>query len=207
DINPTQVGLWGLSQGASIIPIAAGRSPEVAFVIAVGGCLDFEGQMRYFRANVFRRLGYPRAVLDIANKAFLVQVDLNNRIRSRSLPAPTAWQDACRYEFDLDQAAVWRQVRQPILAIYGERDRQVPAAESSAALAAAVAQSGNRDFTLIIYPGASHAIGQTRTGKLGEEWTGYVPEYLEDMTDWVLQQASGVQRPQRWSQPGRVPAP
>ena len=59
DINPTQVGLWGLSQGASIIPIAAGRSPEVAFVIAVGGCLDFEGQMRYFRANLFRRLGHP----------------------------------------------------------------------------------------------------------------------------------------------------
>jgi pimeloyl-ACP methyl ester carboxylesterase len=140
-INPTQVGLWGLSQGASVIPIAAGRSTEVAFVISVGGCLDFEGQMRYFRSNLFRRLGHPPAVLDIANKASLIQVDLNNRVRSGSLPAPTALQDACRFEIDLDQAAVWRQVRQPILAIYGERDRQVPAAESSAALAAAVAQS------------------------------------------------------------------
>ena len=36
EINPAQIGLWGLSQGASIIPIAAGRSPEVAFLIAVG---------------------------------------------------------------------------------------------------------------------------------------------------------------------------
>src|SRR5262249_31837400 len=91
EINPSQVGLWGLSQGASIIPIAAGRSSEVAFVISVGGCLDFEGQMRYFRANLFRTLGHPPAVLDIANKAFLIQVDLNNRIRSGSLPAPAAW--------------------------------------------------------------------------------------------------------------------
>jgi dienelactone hydrolase len=204
DINPAQVGLWGLSQGASIIPIASSRCPEVAFVIAVGGCLDFEGQMRYFRANLFRRLGHPPAVLDIANKAFLIQVDLGNRIRAGSLPAPQALQDASRFEVDLDQAAVWRQVRQPILAIYGEKDRQVPVAESSAALAAAVAQSGNRDFTLIIYPHASHAIGKTRTGELGEEWTGYVPEYLEDMTDWVLQHASGVKRPQGWSQRGRV---
>jgi uncharacterized protein len=204
DINPTQVGLWGLSQGASIIPIAAQGSPEVAFVIAVGGCLDFEGQMRYFRANVFRRLGHPPAVLDIANKTFHIQVDLHNRIRSGSLPAPAAWRDSCRFEFDLDQAAVWRQVRQPVLAVYGEKDRQVPVAESSAALAAAVAQAGNRDFTLIFYPDASHASGRTRTGELGEEWTGYVPEYLEDMTDWVLQHAGGVQRPEGWSRRGRV---
>ena len=197
EINPTQVGLWGLSQGASIIPIAASRSPEVAFVIAVGGCLDFEGQMRYFRANLFRRHGLPLAALDIANKTFLIQVDLGNRIRSGSLPAPTAVRDSCRFEFDLDQAAVWRQVRQPVLAIYGERDQHVPVAESSAALAAAVAQSGNRDFTLIIYPGASHSIGKTRTGELGEKWTGYVPEYLEDMTDWVLQQAERGQEARR----------
>jgi pimeloyl-ACP methyl ester carboxylesterase len=204
DINPTQVGLWGLSQGASIIPIAASRSPEVAFVIAVGGCLDFEGAMRYFRANLFRRFGHPSAALDIANKTFLIQVDLANRVRSGSLPAPRTLQGTCRFEFDLDQAAVWRQVRQPILAIYGERDRQVPVAESSAALAAAVEQSGNSDFTLIIYPDASHSVGKTRTGELGEEWTGYVPEYLEDMTDWVLQQASGVKRPGGWPQRGQV---
>jgi pimeloyl-ACP methyl ester carboxylesterase len=204
DIDPTQVGLWGLSQGASIIPLAASRSPEVAFVIAVGGCLDFEGQMRYFRANVFRRDGLPRAALDIANKTFLIQVDLSNRIRSGSLPAPRALKDSCRFEFDLDQAAVWRQVRQPILAIYGERDRQVPVAENSGGLAAAAEQSGNRDFTLIIYPDASHAVGKTRTGELGEDWTGYVPKYLEDMTDWVLQQASGGKRPEGWPQRGRV---
>src|SRR5262249_49832840 len=41
DINPDQIGLWGLSEGASVIPIAANRSPKVAFVIAVGGCLEF----------------------------------------------------------------------------------------------------------------------------------------------------------------------
>jgi len=205
DINPDQVGLWGLSQGASVIPVAASRSREVAFIIAVGGCLDFEKQMRHFRANLFRKHGLSPNVLDIANKAFLIQVDLSNRIRSGRLPAPVAWQDSNRFEFDLDHAAVWRQVRQPVLAIYGERDRQVPVAESSAALAAALAHSGNGDFTLIIYPSASHAIGETRTGELGEEWTGYVREYLEDMTDWVLQKASAVRRPQGWPQRGQVP--
>lgn len=204
DIDPTRVGLWGLSQGASIVPIAAGRSPDVAFVIAVGGCLDFERQMRYFRANLFRRLGHPPAALDIANKTSRIQVDLSNRVRSGSLPAPRGLQESCRFEYDLDQAAVWRQVRQPVLAIYGEKDRHVPTAETIAGLSAAVGQSGNRDFTLIIYPDASHSIGKTRTGELGDPWTGYVPEYLEDMTDWVLQRAGGVERPGGWPQRGRV---
>jgi hypothetical protein len=76
-------------------------------------------------------------------------------------------------------------------------------AESSAGLAAALAEAGNRDFTLIVYPDASHAIGKTQTGELGEQWTGYVPEYLEDMTDWVLQQAGGVRRAEGWPR-GRV---
>ena len=203
DINPTQVGLWGLSQGASIVPIAAGRSEEVAFVIAVGGCLDFEEQMRYFRANVFRGRGLPPAALDIANKVFLIQVDFGNRVRDGRLPAPQSLRDTCRFEFDLDQAAVWRQVRQPILAIYGARDRQVPLAENIARLSNVVEQSGQRDFTLIIYPGASHSVGKTQTGELGEEWTGYVPEYLEGMTDWVLERASGVKR--RRALPQEVP--
>jgi hypothetical protein len=42
--------------------------------------------------------------------------------------------ERCRYEFNLDQEAVWRQVHQPILARYGELDRQVPVAENSARL-------------------------------------------------------------------------
>ncbi len=204
DVNPNWVGLWGLSQGASIIPIAAGRSPDVAFVIAVGGCLDFEQQMRYYRANLFRRLGHPPAALDVANKTFRIQVDAGNRVRSGSWPAPRALRDSCRFEYDLDQTAVWRQVRQPVLAVYGEKDRHVPLAENIAGLSAAAERSGNPDFTLIIYPNASHSIGKTRTGELGEPWTGYVPEYLDDMTDWVLQQASGVKRPEGWPPRGRV---
>src|SRR5262245_53774429 len=195
EINPQQIGLWGLSQGASIIPIAAARSPEVSFVIAVGGCMDFEEAMRYFRANVFRGFGYSTSVLDIANKAELIQMDLSNRIRSGAVPVPRAWRESRRFEFDLDHAAIWQQVRQPVLAIYGELDRQVPVAPSSQQLTAVVARSGNRDFTRVVYPGASHAIGRTRTGELGEDWIGYDPDYLKDMTDWVLRHTTGAKSP------------
>jgi hypothetical protein len=130
-------------------------------------------------------------------------MDLSNKIRTRVLPALQAWRARCRFEFDLDQAAVWRKVHQPILAIYGELDRQVPVAENSARLTESVERSGNRDFTLVIYPGASHAIGQTRTGELREEWIGYIPEYLTDMTNWVRQHAARVEHPAKQTRRGQ----
>ena len=37
DINPHQIGLWGNSQGGWIVPLAAFRCPDVAFIISVSG--------------------------------------------------------------------------------------------------------------------------------------------------------------------------
>jgi hypothetical protein len=168
--------------------------------------MDFGEQMRHFRANLYHGLGHSAAVLDIANKADLILVDLSNKIRAGVVPVPRAWRGRFALEFDFDHAAIWRQVRQPILAIYGELDRQVPVAASSAALRAAVAKSGNRDFTLLVYPRASHAIGQTRTGELGEDWIGYDPIYLQDMTHWVLTHVSGATTPRQPMQRGQPSA-
>jgi uncharacterized protein len=36
DVNAAMVGLWGLSEGAWIAPLAASRSDEVAFLVLVG---------------------------------------------------------------------------------------------------------------------------------------------------------------------------
>ncbi|HKP38723.1 MAG TPA: alpha/beta fold hydrolase [Pyrinomonadaceae bacterium] len=37
DINPKQIGFWGLSQGGWIAPLAASRFPDAAFAIALSG--------------------------------------------------------------------------------------------------------------------------------------------------------------------------
>src|SRR6266849_6497704 len=37
EINPRQIGLWGISQGSWIVALAASRSKDVAFVITVAG--------------------------------------------------------------------------------------------------------------------------------------------------------------------------
>jgi uncharacterized protein len=60
EINTKQIGVWGLSQGGWLGPLAASRSGEVAFVIAVSGPGVSPGeQMLVYYANELRRQGVP----------------------------------------------------------------------------------------------------------------------------------------------------
>ena len=58
DIDPKQIGVWGLSQGGWLGPLAASRSADVAFVIAVSGPGVSPGQqMVFYYANELRARG------------------------------------------------------------------------------------------------------------------------------------------------------
>lgn len=60
DIDPHRIGVWGLSQGGWLGPLAASRSSDVAFVIAVSGPGVSPGeQMLYFWASDLRDQGVP----------------------------------------------------------------------------------------------------------------------------------------------------
>ncbi len=190
EIDARHIGLWGMSQGASIIPLAAVRSQDVAFLIPVSGCLSFDRQMHYYRANLFRQRGLPDRLLDIANKASLLSNDFARRVRN-GLPVPTAWRLRCAFDTDLDSSSEWAKVRQPVLAVYGALDRAVPVAQSAAGLRQALLLGGNQEWTIVIYPGAGHSLGTTDTGELYEPWRGYVPGFLDGVTDWVLRRAAG----------------
>jgi dienelactone hydrolase len=188
EIDVRHIGLWGMSQGAGIIPLAAVRSADVAFLIAVSGCLSFDRQMYYYRANLFRECGLSDSLLDMANKASLVSNDFARRVRG-GLPVPSAWRALAAFDADLDYRQAWSRVRQPVLAVYGELDQAVPVAESAAALREAMLMGNNNDWTIVIFPGASHSLGKTATGALYEPWRGYVPGFLEQTTGWVLRRA------------------
>ena len=58
EIDAKRIGVWGLSQGGWLGPLAASRSPEVAFVIAVSGPGVSPGeQMIVYYANELRDRG------------------------------------------------------------------------------------------------------------------------------------------------------
>jgi pimeloyl-ACP methyl ester carboxylesterase len=68
DIDAARIGVWGLSQGGWLGPLAASRSTDVKFVIAVSGPMVTPGeQMVFYYANELRRQGVSDAEIDEAS--------------------------------------------------------------------------------------------------------------------------------------------
>ena len=62
DIDTKHIGVWGLSQGGWLGPLAASSSSDVAFVIAVSGPAVSPGeQMIFYYANELRAGGLPES--------------------------------------------------------------------------------------------------------------------------------------------------
>jgi uncharacterized protein len=68
EIDPRHIGVWGLSQGGWLGPLAASRSADISFVIAVSGPGVTPGeQMLEYCANELRDRGVPEADVREAN--------------------------------------------------------------------------------------------------------------------------------------------
>jgi pimeloyl-ACP methyl ester carboxylesterase len=64
-IDPRRIGSWGLSQGGWISPLAASRSPDIAFVIAVSApVVTADVQMIFSSINHLRANGHSQAEID-----------------------------------------------------------------------------------------------------------------------------------------------
>ena len=183
EIAASQIGIWGLSQGAYISAAAASRSEDIRFIIVVGAEVA-DGMMFYYRDNLFRRYGLSSdALRDVAEKAYLIQQDLNRTFQDGFLLssfAPRSYPPPDKYVHP-----AWSHVNQPVLAMWGQLDQHVPVGESVAGLKNSLAQANNENWTIIILPRAKHSLGISETGAIQEKWRGYPPGALKTMTDWA----------------------
>ncbi len=89
-----------------------------------------------------------------------------------------------------DPAEDWRKVRQPVLALFGEHDTQVPATENAAALKAAA------ETALVeIVPRANHLFQAAETGEVAEYATlpaSFAEGVTERIADWILEQTGSA---------------
>jgi dienelactone hydrolase len=182
EIAASQIGIWGLSQGAYISAVAASRSGDIRFIIVVGASVA-DGMMFYYRDNLFRRYGLSDTLRDVAEKAQLAQQSLPlisqdgfglSSFAPRSYPPP-----------DQYVHPAWSHVHQPVLAMWGQLDQHVPVGESVAGLKNSLARANNANWTIDIVPRANHDLGISDTGALHSNWRGYAPGALETMTDWA----------------------
>lgn len=181
-IAASQVGIWGLSQGAYICAAAASRSADIRFIIAAGADVA-DGMMFYYRDNLFRRYELSDTLRDVAEKAHMAQWSLPFIARDDSLLSSFAPRSYAPPDKFVHPA--WSHVTQPVLAMWGQMDQHVPAGESVAGLKNSLAQANNRNWTIHILPRANHDLGISETGTLHSGWRGYAPGALNTMTDWV----------------------
>jgi len=210
DMAPKKIGLWGLSQGGWLAPLAASRSKEIAFLIVVaGGGVTPAEQEVYDDEVKLRDKGYPPEEVAEA-VALLRQAD--NVIRggeswekfaaARALAQKKAWfalldrypvklpkgDDTWRSgsaEMDFDPHPLWENTTIPVLAIYGETDKSTPARESARRVELALRKGGNKDFTIKIFPQADHGLWVSPQKADGWDWDRPVPGWLDLTVNWL----------------------
>lgn len=93
-----------------------------------------------------------------------------------------------RYFVNYDPAKALRQVRCSVLALYGEKDLQVPPPENQGALEAALREASNPDVTVRTLPHLNHLFQACTTGspsEYGRIEETISPEALELLATWV----------------------
>jgi pimeloyl-ACP methyl ester carboxylesterase len=204
EIDGQRIGIHGHSQGGTLAPMIAARSKTIAFLIASAAAGVPPDSTEIF--SVLNSV-YPNATssADSANvQAYvieLVAVAYQGRPRNRldslvvqfqgrpwffAPPAP----DASYWSFSRILAQYrpldwWRQVRVPVLLIYGAEDQRVPAAESAARIAGELLrQTPDADVTVRILPNADHSF-RLPPGPSG--WPNTAPDYLPTLLNWLSQ--------------------
>ncbi|MFB4310394.1 alpha/beta hydrolase family protein [Actinomadura sp. GTD37] len=168
-VDPAKVGLYGLSEGGWVAPLAASRSADVAFVIVVGGnAMTPLRQQNWNEVSALRRAGVSGSLLD----------------RGKPALARLAADAGLFAEAHFDAQGVLQRVRQPLLGVWGGHDLQTPPEENPPLFARALRRGGNTHYTFRFFPDADHAAHRTPDGGLtrGE---ALAPGYADLVGRWV----------------------
>jgi fermentation-respiration switch protein FrsA (DUF1100 family) len=102
-----------------------------------------------------------------------------------------------RFFLTYDPAPALREVRVPVLAVWGEKDLQVPPAQNLPVVEAALKAGGNTHYTVKELPGLNHLL-QTATTGSPTEYTQIEetisPAALQLIADWILANAKPMSR-------------
>jgi pimeloyl-ACP methyl ester carboxylesterase len=197
-IEAEQVGLWGISQGGWVAPLAATRSERVSFLVLLAsiGVTPAE-QMRYATSAQLRGAGYGE---EIVERALRLRAQAERWIRGEDVPAlPAELAEAAREpwwelvflpgalpsgpeaeivraelaaEMFFDPEPVFAQVSVPTLLFYGDDDAWAPVGPSTEAWRRA--RGGEVD--VVVLEGTGHE--PTRDGLISRAYESKLVEWI-----------------------------
>lgn len=187
EIDGARITLIGHSEGAAIAAMIAASDPKVRSIVMMAGMgkpgaeVSIEQQEDALRSDTTMTEA-TRASLRLQQKEAVKTILAGGEVPGVPVNAWT------REYFSYDPLATIRNVRQPILILQGERDRQV--AQSHATLLADAARgAGNKSVTVKVFPTLNHLFLPSKTGSFNEYSrleTMTVPEtVLDALAEWL----------------------
>ena len=209
DIDHTQIGLLGVSQAGWIMPLAAVRSTDLAFLISISGAGVPAAETTLDQArNEMAMTGMPPETLEAIMTVLKLQYQFartgqgwaeyaaaREKVAARlgkppdTIPgtADHPYWDVIRRSYFHDPIPILRRLQVPTLALWGELDNNILAEKNKAAWESALKAGGNPDYTLQILAKANHAQWEAKIGSNAEmkSLDRFVPAYFTTIQDWL----------------------
>ena len=209
----SKIGLLGHSEGGMIAELAAVKSNDVSFLItlATPGLPGRKYQLQFEETSsralgmdkkrITARLNFQERVFDILlnetdtakariklEKLFeMIKPPLSDNRRKAAIERfLSPW---FRYNLAYDPAAVLTKIKCPLLAVFGEKDWQVPPERNADAVKSALQGGGNPDYSVVVLPDLNHFFQTNKQnipfqyGKIEETIS---PRVLKLISGWIL---------------------
>ncbi|HKR62188.1 MAG TPA: alpha/beta fold hydrolase [Thermoanaerobaculia bacterium] len=217
EIDRTFVGVGGSSQTGWVAAKATMQLPDIAFVCIVsagGSGLTVEEQNLYNTEVEMRAQKFSdeqvRLALDLQRRFFDVlrrgegadarEYDEATRAAQKDaklaewlfpLSSEIDWKNRSAWytalEVLFDPLTAWRAYPGPVLGVFGELDAQTPVAQVVPRLTEALMSRKNTDFTITVFPKASHLLMEATMPSDAEleNLQRFVPGAYDFISDWL----------------------
>jgi pimeloyl-ACP methyl ester carboxylesterase len=213
EVDPHKVGIVGHSEGGGVAFILAAEHKDLSFIVSMAGpAIKGDVLMKEQRRLLSTTMGVPKSSIDENEKLIQDMNKLVLKHTADSLlkhpdkyineiiPAYNENNEEARRAYkaalmqyaspqiqsllNYDPAKMIEKIECPVLAIYGEKDLQVPAAMNIESLQA----YGKSNITTKKYPDLNHLFQHAKTG-LPAEYESIEEtistEVLQDIVDWI----------------------
>jgi hypothetical protein len=216
DIDPKRIGVFAVSQGGWVAPLAASESGDIAFLISVSGPGVTPAEVELGRLeHALRARDFPETAVGDALALVKLRDEVTQGRRRwedfqaavekargaawlRYTPAPPSadswlFEHWRRLPLDYAPGPVLEKLRVPVLALFGGLDHTVLADENAGQWRAALARGGHKDYTIKIFPTGNHMLLEARTGAEDEypALKRFVPEVAPLVLDWLRARGIG----------------
>ena len=209
NINANQIGLFGWSNSAWTVTLAASRSKDVGFIITQSLISVPPYEQETYRAeNSLRADGFPESVVKEAGDFMRLKFEVGRtgegweRLQGimeksrneRWLPYTNPPRSLERLrqtwetQFSYDPVPAFEKITCPVLAFWGGLDRYVPVQKSIMIFEQALKKAGNKNYTTKVFSTGRHDLveGEVGSTKEASRMKRLVPGYWNTMTNWLL---------------------